>query len=107
MTRKIFAAAIAAALIAFSTPSAQALTPEEVSAALIIRISEAEAGIADTQDDIADAATASEAAILQRLLRLQNGRLRQMTVFLRLIDRFPESRLLALVEYFDLPVSRS
>ena len=53
-----------------------------------------------------DGALAQRCA-LQRALRLEQARLRQMETFLRLVDRFPQARLLAIVEYFDLPVSRS
>lgn len=107
MIRSMLVAGVASVLIAASAPSAKALTAQEVADGLNVRIVEIQDAIVDTQAAMGSATTPSETAILGRALRLQQARLRQMQTFLRVIFRFPESRLLALVEYFDLPVSRS
>lgn len=107
MIRSALIAVFASVLILVSAHDAKALTAQEVSDGLDVRIVEIQSAIGDTQSAIGSATTPSEQAILNRVLRLQQARLRQLQTFQRVIFRFPEQRLLALVEHFDLPVSRS
>lgn len=100
---------IAAAMMAsvLSSP-VQALTTQEVLDALAVRATESQTTIDGINAALANAQSGSSTeATLERALRLEQARLRQIESFIRVVPRFPTSRLLAIVEYFDLPVSRS
>ncbi len=106
--RQIIFTFMAVLMLAVSAPSAQALTSAEVEAALIIRAAETANTISDIQADLTNPGlTTREIRQLNRQVRRETARLRQIQAFIRRVHRFPPRRLQALVEYFNLPISPS